>query len=276
MSRSVFADGFLDAEPRRQHQARLHPGELPRDRAQRLQGALALAAAWPAPDVHRVELGLGGRDAEILEEAWIVVDRPAKRVARVRRQPIHRGAPGGCRWRRLGEGGFERCRGIDLERAQGDAGQPELRLNHLALFGDAQRAVDRSRRLRANREVGWSAAAADAAAPAVEERDRNTVRTTGLDDGLLRLVELPRRGQPADVLGGIRVPDHHLQPALVLHHAVAIPRDGQQRVDHARGGRRSRAVSKSGTTRRGGVMPASRCRSSTARTSDGLPAIVMT
>ncbi len=39
--------------------------------------------------------------------------------------------------------------------------------------------------------------------------------------------------------------------------------------------RRSRAVSKSGTTRRGGVMPASRCRSSTARTSDGLPAIVM-
>ena len=40
--------------------------------------------------------------------------------------------------------------------------------------------------------------------------------------------------------------------------------------------RRSRAVSNNGTTRRGGVTPASRCRSSTARTSDGFPAIVIT
>ena len=159
MSRSVVADRVLDAEPGRQHQPRLHPRELPRDRAQRLQRALALAAARPAADVHRVELGFGRRRAEVLQEPRVVVHRPAKRVARVRRQPLHRRAPRGLERRRVGERRFQRRRRVDLERAERDAGQAELRLNHLALFGDAQRAVDRAGRLRADREVRRAAAA---------------------------------------------------------------------------------------------------------------------
>ena len=50
--------------------------------------------------------------------------------------------------------------------------QPELRLDHLALFGDADRAVDRSWRLRLDGDVRRPAAAADAAAAAVEQRER--------------------------------------------------------------------------------------------------------
>ena len=69
------------------------------------------------------------------------------------------------------ERGLERRRRVDLERPQRDARQPELRLDHLALLGDAQRAVDRTGRLRLDREVRRPAAAADAAAAPVEERD---------------------------------------------------------------------------------------------------------
>ena len=126
--------------------------------------------------MHRVELGFGRRGAEVVEEARVVVDGAAKRLARVRRQPLHRGSPRGLDRRRLAERGLERCRRVDLERAQGDAGQAELGLDHLALLGDPERAVDRSGRLRSDREVCRTAAAADAAAAAVEERDRHAVR----------------------------------------------------------------------------------------------------
>ena len=131
---------------------------------------------------------------------------------------------------------FERRRRVDLERAQRDAGQAELRLDHLALFGDAQRAVDRTRRLRLDRQVGRPAAAADAAAAAVEQRDRHAVVAARRDDRFLRLVELPGGGEPADVLGRIGVADHHFLAALVAHHAVAVPGNRQQPVHHVRGG----------------------------------------
>ena len=72
------------------------------------------------------------------------------------------------------EPAFERAAGVDLQRPQRDIGQAEQRLQHLALLGDAQRAVDRSCRLRHDRQVGRSAAAADAAAAPMEQRQRCT------------------------------------------------------------------------------------------------------
>ena len=232
----------------------------------------------PAADVHRVELGFRRRGAEVVEEPRVVVDGPAERVARVRRQPVHRRAPRRARpAAALRERRFERRRRVDLERAERDARQTELRLDHLALFGDAQRAVDRSRRLRADREVRRAAAAADAAAAAVEERDRHAVRAAGLDDGLLRFVELPRRRQPADVLGRVRVADHHFQPALVLHDAVAVPRDREQRSRSCRRPRADRARFRRAGRR--GAAASRRPRAAAARPPGrptGFPAIVIT
>ena len=117
-------------------------------------------------------------------------------------------------------------------RPHRDVGQAELRLDHLALLGHAQPAVDRTRRLRPDREVGRAAAAADAAAAAVEQRQLDAVPRARGDDLFLRAVELPRRGEPAGVLRRVGVADHHL---LVARDARAIPRQREQRVEHRAG-----------------------------------------
>ena len=87
-------------------------------------------------------------------ELRVVVDRAAIRRARDRRQPLHRLAPGGLGRRSRGERRVERGAGVHLQRPQRDAGQAELRVNHLPLLGDAKRAVHRSRRLRLDRDIG--------------------------------------------------------------------------------------------------------------------------
>jgi hypothetical protein len=76
----------------------------------------------------------------------------------------------------------------------------ELRLNHLALFGNPQAAVDRARRLRLQREIHRSAAAADAAAAAVEQRQVRPRVAADANECFLRAVQLPIRRQPAAVL----------------------------------------------------------------------------
>ncbi len=178
----------------------------------------------------------------------------------------------------VGERRLERRRGVDLERAERDAGQAELRLDHLALFGHAQRAVDRSRRLRSDREVRRAAAAADAAAAAVKERDRHAVCAAGRDDRFLRLVELPGGRQASRRPW----PSRSSRPSLPAGPRCDITRSryhgiDEQRVDHRRRGARDRARSRTAARRvAAAVTPASRCSSSTASTSDGRPAIVMT
>ena len=73
------------------------------------------------------------------------------------------------------ERGLQRGGRVDLQRAQCDARQAKLRLNHLPLFGDTKSAVDRPGRLRLNRECGGTTAATDAAAAPVKQRDRDAV-----------------------------------------------------------------------------------------------------
>ena len=195
-----------------------------------------LAGTGPArrttADVHGVELGLRRRPSEVGNEPRIVVDRPLKCGARGCRQPLHRRAPLRFDLRGGSERRLERRRGVDLQGPHRDAGQSELRLNHFSLLGDAQRAVDGTGRLRSNRQVGGAAASPDAAAAAVEQRNRHAVLAAGGDDRFLRLVELPRRGQPADFLCRIGVADHHLLPTPDPNHAIAIPGDRQQSGHH--------------------------------------------
>ena len=106
----------------------------------------------------------------------------------------------------------ERGARVHLHRPDGDIGQSEKRLNHLSLLGDAQRAVNGSRRLRLDGDI-CRTATADRAAAAMEECYRDPAPLAGGDDCFLRAIELPRRRQTADVLGRIGIPDHHLLPA---------------------------------------------------------------
>ena len=178
------------------------------------------------------------------------------------------------RWRAAQhQRGVERRGRVDLERAHGDVFQPELRLDHLALLGDAHRAVDRSRRLRLDGDVGRPAAAAHAAAAAVEQRDAHAGLAARRDNRLLRLIQRPRRAEAADVLRGVGVADHHF---LVPADVRAVPRQRQQLSQHR--ARVAQVVARSRTAARRAAaraMPASRCSSSTASTSDGARAMVM-
>ena len=120
----------------------------------------------------------------------------------------------------------QRRRRVQLERPHGDVGQAELRLDHLALFGDAQPAVDRTRRLRLNRKIRRTAAAADAAAAAVKQRQLDVRVAAGVDNRLLRAIQRPVRRQTSAVLRRVGVADHDLMPSVDPR---AIRRDRQQR-----------------------------------------------
>ena len=77
------------------------------------------------------------------------------------------------------------------------------------------------------------------------------------DDGFLRFVELPAGGQPPDVLGRIRVADHHFLPARRCARGTTASSSSVSRTVPARC--RSRDVSNSGTDaeRRGAREPPS-------------------
>ena len=266
--RATTAGAVASASTRTARESRAAPPAPPAGsrRAGRLPMCIASSSAS----------GVAAR--KYVDEARILVDDAAKRVARRRRTAApslsrHAGSTGdGVAERRL-----ERRGRVDLERPQRDAGQAELGLDHLALLGHAQRAVDRSGRLRADREVRRPAAAADAAAAAVEERDRHAVRAAGRRRSIPAPCRAPTRRRGARRPS----PSPSSRPSLPggrrSASRVAIPGDREQRVDHRRRRRAGRAPSRRAAPRGAAdVTPASRWSSSTARTSDGRPAIVMT
>jgi hypothetical protein len=105
-------------------------------------------------------------------------------------------------------------------------------VQHFALFGDPERAVDGTGRLGLQRQIGGAATPAHAAAAPVEQRDANAVPRARRHDRFLGLVEIPPGGDAADVLGRIGIADHHFLPA---GDPRAIARHGEQRV-HDRAG----------------------------------------
>ena len=180
-------------------------------------------------DVEQRQFGFWRDLAEVFDEARMIEHDAAIRAAGDAGELLHARAFGGGGGTAHHQRRVERRGRVDLERAHGDVFEPELRLDHLALFGDADRAVHRSRRLRLDGDVGRPAAASHAAAAAVEQRDAHLRLAARRDNRLLRLIQLPRRAEAADVLRGVGVADHHfLMPANVR----VIPRHRQQLPQH--------------------------------------------
>ena len=110
---------------------------------------------------------------------------------------------------------FERGGDQQFEVAAADLGVRELGGDDLALFGQADLAVDGARRLRQDRFVARPAAAPDGAAAAVEQAQLDAGVGEHLDQVDLGLVQLPVGGQEAAVLVGVGVAEHDfLQLAL--------------------------------------------------------------
>ena len=163
-----------------------HEGSINRVCVQANCHGIARRLSTPLPGVRRagrlpmltsVELGLGCGRAEIRNESRDLrtppIDRSPARDSRLR--PCS--APFGLRRRPRRHRRLERGGRVHLERADGDVDEPELGLNHLSLLGRAQRSTHRAGRLRLNRQIRRAAAAADAAAAPMEQRQSH-VRTS--------------------------------------------------------------------------------------------------
>src|SRR5207253_6708586 len=97
------------------------------------------------------------------------------------------------------DGVFEDARGEQLDLVGGRAPVRILEGHDLALFRDAETAVDRSRRLGGNRPRRWRAPAADRSASSMEKGNRHARVTSDPGQLRLRLVQFPVRGEKSAV-----------------------------------------------------------------------------
>ena len=165
---------------------RLAPREHPRDRPQVLDPVGGGARRRAAADVQLGDLGDRRRRAEEVDEAGRAVDQVAVRVEGGRRTapPSRRGSVAASRrvrrrQRRNDASSVAATIVSRLRRAR--CGLGELGGDDLALLGDPQRAVDRSRRLGEDRVVARAAAAPDGAAATVEQAQAHAVPRGDVD-----------------------------------------------------------------------------------------------
>ncbi len=245
-------DRGAEAVPAGQHQAALAPAEHPRDRAQVLDARRLRARRGPAADVQarRSPRSASPRGSRRRSRASRRRGRDTRE--RVRRQRVHRTVV------RLAPGPIARCRASARLERRGDDGlevaPPELRIgvlarDDLALLGEADAAVDAARRLREDRVVRRTAAAADRAAAAVEEAQLDAAAVgEGCDERALALVQRPVRREVAAVLVAVGVAEHHLLQVAARREPAAVARDGERRSHHrvaaARGRRWSRTAAR--------------------------------
>ena len=205
---------FTRAQPRRQEQPRLCPREHPRNRAEGFHAVVPTAARRAAADRRQPDLPCRRAGLEVFDEPRVVIHDAAIGAVRGGRETLHRLAPR----RRHGRGSRQRRvqyrRRVHLQGADRDVMQPELRLDHFPLHGHAQASVHRSRGLRLDGKMRRPAAAPDAAAAAMEERQRHPGVARRRDDRLLRLVDLPVRRQSSAVLRGVGVAEHYFSGGL--------------------------------------------------------------
>ena len=100
-----------------------------------------------------------------------------------------------------------------------------FQLRHLALFGDAEFAVEAVDGLREDGAMRGAAAASDGAATAMEEAEGDVAFASDLVECAVGLVDLPRAGDHAAVLVGVGVAEHDL--------LLTVPRFEQGRVGFA-------------------------------------------
>src|SRR6185437_14627159 len=82
-----------------------------------------------------------------------------------------------------------------------------------ALLSDSNLAKKISRRLREDGVMSRSATSSDGATPPMKQAQLHILPTCSFVQGVMRLVQFPRTGQPAAVFVGIGVADHDFLPA---------------------------------------------------------------
>ena len=106
--------------------------------------------------------------------------------------------------------------------------------DHLALLGDLEASGHRSRRLRADSSVGGAAAPSESATSPMKQGEPDVVPPRPARERRLGVVQRQGRRERADLLGGIRVAEHHLQPPAVLGEAAPDRRELEHLVHHPR------------------------------------------
>ena len=227
-----------DAVPRGQPGTVLRPREHPGYGAQRIDAAAAGAPARPRADPQPLDHVDRRRQAEIRRKVAVVVHQRAVVRARVAGEFRRDRAP----WllarlrRPRPQRRAQHRAGSLLEVAQCQRADAVFAVDHLALLGQAQSAVDRTARRGDHRALGLAAAAADRTAAAVEEADVHAavVRERGQRD--LGLLQRPARRDQAAVLGAIGVAQHHHLPIAARGQVRAIHWVGEQRTQRVGGG----------------------------------------
>ncbi len=118
-----------------------------------------------------------------------------------------------------------------LEVAPAELGIRVLARDDLALLGEPQSRVRAASRLREDRVVRGAAPAADGAAAAVEEHERDAGVAERRDEVPLGPVERPVRREVAAVLVAVRVAQHHLLPVAASGDEPP-PRGQRERLAH--------------------------------------------
>ena len=159
---------------------------------------------------------------KVVEGIRVVVDIGAVALKGPRGQQVHRLFP--CRIESAGEvrvataagtqvgprDGIERGRDHQLEIALGQDHVAVLKVENLALFGDAELAVEAVEGLGVDGAVRGPTAAADRAAAPVKEPQMDVALARHLMQGTVRLPNLPGGGDHAAILVGVGVAEHDL------------------------------------------------------------------
>ncbi len=229
----AVVDGLLQslvgAEPGRQHQPVLGPGEDPGDGAQALDTAVGLALGGAGTERQLAELHLRGGGTEVRHEVRVTAHDTAVVIAGDRRQLLHHGAPALFRLGRRQQVPLQHGAGVEVQALDGHLRQAELEADHLSLFGDPQAAAQGSRGLGEDRLMGGGAATADGTATAMEQGEADVVGFSQRHQGFHGGVLGPASGHHARILGGVGVADHHVLTALDV---TAIPVHRQQAFHH--------------------------------------------
>ncbi len=246
--------------------ARLGPGERPRDRAQvvyrghRVREPTSSAASRRPGAEAKVGQLRDRRDvAEEPREPRVLVDegaiRGTGRVGELRQQRAALAQRVGGGGIVLGRGGDERGARQLLQVATGDGGIGVVRGDDLALLGELEPAVDRARCAAEDRPIGGPAAAPDGAAAPMEERQLDAVLPCDRDERLLGAVEHPGRGEETGLLVRVGVAEHHLLAVAAGREVGSIARVAQQLVEDRRRRARARRTIRTTARRRGGGRP---------------------
>src|SRR5215469_8091032 len=205
-----ISEGRAESIPARQVETRLAPTEDPGDGAEVGETAPAGAARRARADMAALDCVDGRGLREKLDEAGCVDHLAIRAVAD---------------GHSLFKGGFEL--GIDWfrfarlhQRPASDAGEKTLQVcggcqavgvllrDHLALFGNAHLTFERAGRLRLEKDVRGSCAAADGAAAAVEKLHLDSGLSRDIGELRLRSAKKPVAGENTAVLVAVAVADH--------------------------------------------------------------------